>query len=223
VGVGPVKNRTHEVPPRKKQGGSRFIQEVRPLEQELRKHRRSSIGRLMVVVGIIALNLWAGSVLFSIEPWILAGAAPAGLTLEFALYRLICSRGCARAFWAGVLAAGSLAAGSLVWGILSHESVNTGINVITGERMTITTPGLASGDRTGEVWAESLEFVVYGLARLPRTRGILTRDGAPQVIAGTVIRVAPPVADRRGGRPTGVAARLAGGAPPAPRAGARPD
>jgi hypothetical protein len=155
------------------------------------KHPRFSIGRLMSVVGIVALNLWAGRVLFSIEPWMLPGAAPAGLTLEFAVYRLIRSRGRARAFWAGFLAAGLLAVGSLIWGIWFHESVNAGIDVITGERVTLTTPGLASGDRAWGVWAAYLEFVVSGLERLPLTRGILTRDGALQVIAGTVIVLLP--------------------------------
>ena len=81
------------------------------------KYPRFSIGRLMSVVGVVALNLWVGRILFSIEPWILAGAAPIGLTMEFAVYRLICSRGRARAFWAGFLATGLLTARSLVWGI----------------------------------------------------------------------------------------------------------
>ena len=34
-------------------------------------------------------------------------------------------------------------------------------------------------------------LVVDNLERLPLTRGILTRDGAPQVIAGTVIVLLP--------------------------------
>ena len=155
------------------------------------KHPRFSIGRLMGVVGIVALNLWAGRILFSIEPWILAGAAPIGLILEFAVYRLIRSRGLARAFWAGFLATGFLAAGSLFWGLTFHESLNMGINVITGERMTISNPGFASSCRAWNVWAEYLKFVADRLERLPLTRGISTRDGAPQFIAGTVIVFLP--------------------------------
>lgn len=117
----------------------------------------------------------------------LAGAAPIGLILEFAVYRLIRSRGLARAFWAGFLAAGFLAAGSLAWGLTFRESLNTGINVITGERFTITNSGLASGRRAWNVWAKYLEFVSNSLERLPLTRGILARDGVPQFIAGTLI------------------------------------
>src|SRR5947209_18664618 len=67
---------------------------------------RFSIGRLMIVVGLIALNLSAVRAFVSIEPWLLIGVAPAGLALQLAAFRLIRSRGRARAFWAGFLAAG---------------------------------------------------------------------------------------------------------------------
>jgi hypothetical protein len=102
--------------------------------------------------------------------------------LEFAAYRLIHVRGRARAFWSGFLAAGSLA-----WGFQFHESVNVGMNMTTGEKETIRMPGFALADRALAVWAGYLQAVVSDLERLPATRGLLTRDGALQVVAGTVI------------------------------------
>ncbi len=69
VDLGPVNNRSHQVrPAAKKQEGCRYIQEGFPLEHELMKHPRFSIGRLMGVVGIVALNLWAGRILFRSSP-----------------------------------------------------------------------------------------------------------------------------------------------------------
>ena len=40
------------------------------------KPPRSTIGRLMATVGIVALNLGAARLAFAIDPWVLAGTAP---------------------------------------------------------------------------------------------------------------------------------------------------
>jgi hypothetical protein len=152
---------------------------------------RFSIGRLMIVVGLIALNLAAGRVLFSIEPWLLIGVAPTGLALQFAVFRLILSRGPARAFWAGFLAAGLLAAWSLVGAMLFRTSVNVGINRTTGQRITFTTPGYRGADYAWAAWRNYLELVMNALARLPSTAGILQRDDAAEAIAGVVVAFLP--------------------------------
>jgi hypothetical protein len=110
---------------------------------------RFSIGRLMIVVGLIALNLSAGWALLAIEPWLLIGVAPAGLELQWAAFRMIGSRGRARAFWAGFLAAGTLAAWSLVGAMLFLTSLNMAINRTTGQSMTLTTPDLVPPIKPG--------------------------------------------------------------------------
>ena len=186
------------------------------------KRPRFSIGRLMVVVGVVALNLGAGRVAFAIDPWVLAGSAPAALMLEFAAYRFFRLRGRgrvrARAFWAGFLVAGLLAAGSLAWGFLFRESVNVGINLTTGEKTTIRTPGFASADRAWAAWSGYLQLMVSGLERVPATRGLLTRDGVPQVVAGTLMVWLPQllIAAAGGVLASGLARRTRSGLPPAP-------
>jgi hypothetical protein len=152
---------------------------------------RFSIGKLMVVVGLIALNLSAGRVLFAIEPWLLIGVALAGLALQWAAFRLIGSRGRARAFWAGFLAAGVLAAWSLVAAMFFRTSLNVGINRTTGERMTLTSPGYSAADQAWAAWNGYVEFVDDGLARLPSIAGILERDDAWVAVAGVVLAFLP--------------------------------
>jgi hypothetical protein len=152
---------------------------------------RFSIGKLMIVVGLIALNLAAGRVLYSIEPWLLVGIAPAGLALQFAAFRLIRSRGPARAFWAGFLAVGLLAAWSLVAAMLFRTSVNVAINRTTGQPMFWTTPGYRGADQAWAVWTGYIVLVEKGLAHLPSTAGILERGDAVDAIVGVVVAFLP--------------------------------
>ncbi len=65
--------------------------------------RRISIASLMWVVGIAALNLALGRVIFAWEPWRLAGVGLIGVTIQLGLFFLIRARGRPRlyAFWAG--------------------------------------------------------------------------------------------------------------------------
>ncbi len=64
---------------------------------------RSSIATLMRVVGIVALNLAVGRVIYRFVPWRLAGIFLIGMLLQAGLLCLFCSRGRRRlyAFWAG--------------------------------------------------------------------------------------------------------------------------
>ncbi len=152
---------------------------------------RISIGRLMIVVGLIALNLSAARALLAIEAWLLVGVAPAGLALQFAAFRLIRSRGRARMFWAGFLAAGVLAAWSLVGAMLFRTSVNVGINLTTGQRITLTTPGYRAADLAWVAWKGYVELVENGLARLPTTAGILTGGDASTAVVGGLVAFLP--------------------------------
>jgi hypothetical protein len=65
---------------------------------------RSSIVMLMCVVGIVALNLAVGRVIYQDVPWKLAGIGLIGVVLQVGFFCLICSQGRPRlyAFWAGV-------------------------------------------------------------------------------------------------------------------------
>jgi hypothetical protein len=155
------------------------------------RHPRFSIGWLMIVVGLIALNLSAGRVLLAIEPWLLIGVAPAGIALQWAAFRLIGSRGRARAFWAGFLAAGVLAAWSLVGAMLFRTSLNIAINRTTGQYSTLTTPGSRAADQAWAAWKGYVDFVEDGLARLPSTAGILRRHDASAAVAGVVVAFLP--------------------------------
>ncbi len=75
------------------------------------KGPRNSIVSLMYVVGIVALNLTLGRLIFEGEPWRLAGLAPIAVMIQLGLFFLIRARGRVRryAFWAG------FEAGRLAW------------------------------------------------------------------------------------------------------------
>jgi hypothetical protein len=60
---------------------------------------RLSIAKLMVVVGIIALNIAAVRTLFGYSMEMLAGAAVSGLMLQIGFLRLKRNQGGRRAFW----------------------------------------------------------------------------------------------------------------------------
>ncbi len=152
---------------------------------------RVSIGKLMVVVVLIALNLAAGRAVYSFGPWLLAGFVPTVLVLQFGVFRLIRNRGRARVFWAGFVAGGVLAVGSLAWSFLFRTSVNIGINVTTGQKITITTPGFPAADRVWSAWVVYLTFVENCVESLPMAEDILGREDSATAIAFAVVVVLP--------------------------------
>jgi multisubunit Na+/H+ antiporter MnhG subunit len=70
---------------------------------------RFSIARLMVVVGVIALNIAAVRALFSYGLEMFAGAALSGIVLQIGLFRFKRNRDGRRAFWAGFVVCGLMA------------------------------------------------------------------------------------------------------------------
>jgi hypothetical protein len=141
------------------------VQGCRCGRRDLVKVPRFSIGKMMLLVGIIALNLCVGRVLFAVDLVMLLWGAPAILILQFAVYRLIHERRSARAraFWAGFCLAGFLATLSLVWGFAFHESVNIGFQQTAGGGITkvvVKQPGFPSADRAWAIWGGYAEIVM---------------------------------------------------------------
>ncbi len=82
---------------------------------------RLSLAKLMIVVGLAALNLAAIRVLHDYNSEILLGVALAGLALQVALFQFLHSRGRRRAFWAGFLVCGLMAISTFIWAMLFPE------------------------------------------------------------------------------------------------------
>ncbi len=139
---------------------------------------RVSIGKLMVLVGLIAVNLTAIRLLCSAEPSLLTGFIPAGLVLQFGAFRLIRSRTRARVFWAGFVTAGLLAGSSLAWAMIFHSSVNIGLNGVTGRSVRIIVPGSPMADRMWSVWRGYFDVSTSRLEQLPLTADAFERDDA---------------------------------------------
>ncbi len=78
---------------------------------------RSSIAMLMGVIGIVALNMAVGRVIYEFLPWRLAGAFLIGVVVQVGLFCLVCSRGRQRlyAFWSGLELGGLLGLTSFLY------------------------------------------------------------------------------------------------------------
>jgi hypothetical protein len=172
---------------------------------------RFSIGKMMVLVGLIALNLGASRMLCSAEPSLLAGFIPAGLALQFGAYRLIRSRTRARAFWAGFLAAGLLAGSTLAWTMIFRTSVNIGLNGVTGQSVKIIIPGFPSADRLWSVWERYFDLATSPMERVPFTAGVLEReDASTAILIATIVFLPQLLLALTGGLLAVLLARLVG-------------
>jgi hypothetical protein len=92
-----------------------------------------SIGRLMVLVAVLAVNIGAMKALIPDRLDTLVGSALIWIVLQVALVRLIQGRD--RAFWGGVLAFGTLSLASYVWAMLTPASIGiapNGSRVVVG-------------------------------------------------------------------------------------------
>ena len=118
-----------------------------------------SIAKLMVVVGVVALNLGAGRLILEFGPPLLLVIAPAGLAAQFFLFRLIRTRGRRRAFWAGLVAGGlPLTVCSFLWGFVFGGSTGIGVDPSTGQRIVVRTPGVAGSAQVRTIWAKYQQF-----------------------------------------------------------------
>jgi hypothetical protein len=122
------------------------------------KSAQFSIAKLMVVVGVVALNLGAGRLIFEFGPPLLLVIAPAGLAAQFFLFRLIRTRGPRRAFWAGLVAGGLLTVCSFLWGFVFGGSTGIGVDPSTGQRIVVRTPGVAGSAQVRTIWAKYQQF-----------------------------------------------------------------
>jgi CDP-diglyceride synthetase len=80
-----------------------------------------SIVKLMVIVGVVALDFAAARILLAYNQEMLIGIALGGLVLQVGFFRLIRSRGRGRAFWVGFIVCGLMAMTTLVWAMRFPE------------------------------------------------------------------------------------------------------
>lgn len=76
-----------------------------------------SIAKLMVAVGVVALNLAFARILVLYNPEMLTGVALIVLALQIGLFRILQNRG--RAFWVGFVLCGLTSMMGLVWALRS--------------------------------------------------------------------------------------------------------
>jgi membrane protein YqaA with SNARE-associated domain len=150
---------------------------------------RLSISNLMIAAGVIAVNFAAARALLSIHRLAFVGAVLIGLALQVGLFRLIRSRGHARNFWIGFVAAGSLALMCFVWAMLTPPTGMRQTN--PSDRVTYYhTPGSAMW----RLWCDYNNFAATNLVPLPgsyRFLGMATGNMPTATLA--VIGFAPQV------------------------------
>jgi hypothetical protein len=132
---------------------------------------RISVGRLMAVVGIVALNLAAARGLAACDEMLAVGVMPIALVLQVALFRLIRTpEGRRRAFWIGFITAGFLMMLSFVWANRFSGSVGIAKDPVTGKSRRVVIPGSLGGDRIYAIWAGYVDAVVRRLPYVPQSR-----------------------------------------------------
>src|SRR4051812_2062493 len=108
---------------------------------------RFTVGRLMRIVGLAALNLGAARGLAAYDDTLMLGVMPTAIMLQLALLRLIRTKGTRRAFWAGFLATGVLATLSFAGANRFSWSKVIELNPVTGSFDVVANPGSYGGDR----------------------------------------------------------------------------
>ena len=147
------------------------------------KRPRLSIARLMVLVGVIALNFAIARALFAESYVLLVEVAPIALVLELGVFRLVCGGDQTRGFWAGFVAFGAMAMLSLLWAWFTPP---------TGHR---STPGKtypsSPGSAIWNLWDGYFHFAVMNLLPLPGSKMILGIGGEIPVITAVFIFLLP--------------------------------
>ena len=83
---------------------------------------RITLARLMVVVGLIAVEIAVARSLYLLNVELALGLALMGLASQFGLLRAIRDRGSARAFWSGFVVTSLAAMGAFAWGACFEDS-----------------------------------------------------------------------------------------------------
>jgi hypothetical protein len=126
---------------------------------------------LMVLVGVAAVNLAAARAIYAHNLDVLIGVCLSGLTLQYGMCRLLRSRGRARAFWAGFVAAGLLATSSYAWATGYPKLTAVFVDRDSRKLVTYSSPGAPLSD----LWENYSSIAIDGLEYLPFCAGISTR------------------------------------------------
>lgn len=128
---------------------------------------RFSVSRLMVLVGIIALNLAAARGLAASSEDLMVGVIPTVLVLQVALFCLIRTRGRRRAFWVGFLMAGLLAVLSLVGANQFSGSLALATDAVTGGTRIVVYDAYFGCKQMDAIWTAYVDTVVQWFPNLP--------------------------------------------------------
>lgn len=149
---------------------------------------RVSVGRLMAVVGLVALNLAAARFLASYHEAVMLAVMPTALVCQFALFRLTRTRGGRRAFWAGFLAAGCLAMFSVIAAIQLSGKTASAWDPTTGKMKLVVSHGVYGGDQMRWIWRSYVRFIVHYIWWLPSGRlSTAMVYLAPQLLVGLAV------------------------------------
>jgi hypothetical protein len=107
-----------------------------PYGRDAVKLPRVSIARMMVLVGVVAVDIAATRSLFAYNSEMLIGVALGVIALQIGLFRLIRGQGRARVFWSGFIAAGLMAMMTFVWAMMFPEILG-----LTSTGALVRTPG----------------------------------------------------------------------------------
>jgi hypothetical protein len=148
---------------------------------------RPSLGTLMVIVGLAAIDMAVVRAFWGSRQNVLGGIALTGLMLNGGLFWLIRARGRARAFWAGFLLLGLLAAGSFAWAMTYPKVSATFVDQRTAMKVTIHSSGAPLSDQ----WDSYLDFVEESIGNLPDDWNPFSKGQLVEVLADASIAFAP--------------------------------
>ena len=113
---------------------------------------RASIFGLMIFISVIALNTFAVRTLFQANPRVCLGLILSGLTLQWAVFRLVRGVEFRRAFWWGFAVADVLAMACFLWGMRLPTQV---ISVVSPGRP----PRMVNVSTVSALWLNYGSFV----------------------------------------------------------------
>jgi hypothetical protein len=131
------------------------------------KRSRVTVVGLMVFVGVVAINLAA---VRALSAALQVRVVLIALVLQFALIRLIRSRRCGQAFWAGFVGCGSLAMASCIWAEAHRPRILLSLSVLTGHLVE------TRGSSMWTIWDGYANFASDCLERLPYAVRLIERS-----------------------------------------------
>lgn len=126
---------------------------------------RFTITRMIILIGVLAVNLAAGRTLYSERPDLLLGIAFSGVAIQFGLFLAIRGRGRKRAFWLGFVLSDAVALASFIGGELHPYFPKLGPDAPM-------VPGMSGGCPMYGIWHAYIDLVTERLPSLEIGREI---------------------------------------------------